>query len=281
MLSIFIMLISIVFISGCESTTEPTTGNSVIEGQVIDNNNAPLSGVNARVGSKSVTTGLDGRYELSGFPQGTFYVVFSKNNFKTDSLQRTVSGEDTITADFKMSLGEVMIFEGLVVHESVNGQSLSGVNLYNGTVVTEDDLNRDIQFKDSNGTQYNFFFRSGHLSLNPVLAGYRAEFSERLGNINKTQFDTLSKRWDVAYREIDPNIDFGYEQTEYFNVFAGTLRPYYSFYLRGRYENNQNNGIRVYGLIFIRSLDYDNNTGRYTTTVDVKINRNAKNKFVY
>lgn len=281
MLSIFILLISIAFISGCESTTEPTTGNSVIKGQVFDNNNAPLAGVNVKVGSNATTTASNGRYELSGFPQGTFYVVFSKNNFKTDSLQTTVSGEDTVTANFTMELGEVTIFNGLVVHESVDGQSLSGVNLYEGIVVTEDNSNRDIQFKDSLGTQNNFYFRSGHLSLNPVLAGYRAEFSERLGNITKATFDTLSSRPDVVGREINPDWDFGYDETEYFNTFAGTLRPYYSFYLRGRYENNQNNGIRIYGLLFIRSLDYNASTGRYTTTIDLKINRNAKNKFNY
>ena len=280
-LSILIILISIVFISGCVSTTEPTTGNSVIKGQVLDNNNAPLTGVNVKVGTNATTTGSDGRYQLSGFPQGTFYVVFSKQNFKTDSLQRTVSGQDTVTANFTMALGEVLIFNGLEVQEEYLGTELSGVNLYDGRLVTQNDTERDIQFKDSNGTRHNFYFHSGHLTLNRILAGYKTEFSEHLGNITKAMFDTLSKRWDVAYREIDPYIDFGQDQTEYFNTFAGTLRPYYSFYLKGRYENNQNNGIRIYGLIFIRSLNYNSSTDRYSVTIDIKMNRNAKNKFNY
>lgn len=279
MMTMFILMISIVFISGCdnESPVGPQFGNSAITGQVLNNNNAPLDSVNVRVGTRSTLTGLDGKYGLTGLPEGTFYVVFSKQNFKTDSLQKTVSGNDTVTANFTMALDEVLIFNGLIVHESVNGQSFSGVNLYSGTVVTEDDTDRDIQFKDSNGTQYNFYFRSGHMSLHPILAGYKAEFSEKLGEITKETFDTLSSRPDVVGREIDPNWDFGYSQTQYFNIFAGTLRPYYSFYLRGRYENNQNNGVRIYGLIFIRDLQLVGT--RYQVTIDIKMNRNARNKF--
>lgn len=278
-LSVFIMLISIAFIYGCDTTTEPLIGNSVIKGQVFDNLNAPLANATVKVGSKSTTTGSDGMYELSGFPQGAFYVVFSKQNFKTDSVQKTVNGNDTITANFTMALGEVLIFNGLIVHESVNGQSLSGVNLYDAVVVTEDDPDRDIQFKDSLGTQNNFYFRSGHLSLNPVLAGYRTEFSEKLGELTKAQFDTITRRWDVIGREINPDWDFGYDQTEYFNVFgANQLRPYYSFYLKGRYPGF-NSGKRVYGLIFIRDLYLDTASGRYRVVIDIKMNRNEKNLF--
>ncbi|MBN1633336.1 MAG: carboxypeptidase regulatory-like domain-containing protein [Ignavibacteria bacterium] len=281
MMTMFILMISIVFISSCdnETTVGPQFGNSVIMGQVFDNNNAPLAYANVRVGTKSTLTGLDGKYGLTGLPQGTFYVVFSKQNFKTDSLQTTVSGEDTVTANFTMALGEVIIINGLVVQEEYFGTELSGVNLYDGKPVTQNDTERDIQFKDSNGTRYNFYFHSGHQTLNPVLAGYKTEFSEQLGNITKEAFDTLSSRPDVVGREINPDWDFGFYQTEYFNAFAGTLRPYYSFYLKGRYENNQNNGVRIYGLIFINSLDYNSSTDRYSVTIDIKMNRSAKNKF--
>lgn len=281
MMTMFILMISIVFISGCdnESTVGPQYGNSVITGQVLNNNNAPLDSVNVRVGTRSTLTGSDGNYGLTGLPQGTFYVVFSKQNFKTDSLQKTVSGNDTVTANFTMALDEVLIFNGLVVQEEYFGTELSGVNLFDGKLVIQNDANRDIQFKDSNGTRHNFYFHSGHQTLIPVLAGYKTEFSEKLGDITKETFDALSSRPDVVGREIDPNYDFGYYQTQYFNTFTGTLRPYYSFYLRGRYENNQNNGIRIYGLIFIRSLDYDSQSDRYSVTIDIKMNRNARNKF--
>jgi len=281
-LSVIMLLSGILFISGCDSNNpiEPETGNSVINGQVLDNNNVPLTNATVKIGTRTTTTGNDGRYTIGSLPAGSFYVVFSKANFRTDSTQRTVNGNDTVTANFTMALGDVLIYEGLVVHESVNGQSLSGVDLYEGLVVTEDNPIRDIQFKDSNGTQNNFYFRSGHLSLAPLPAGYETTFSEKLGELTKAQFDTLSKRWDVAYREINPDIDFGNNQTEYYNTFTGTLRPYYSFYLIGRYPG-QNSGKRVYGLLFIRSLDYNSSTNRYTTTIDIKINRDEKNKFVY
>lgn len=287
--NIFILLFTAISVFllfySCEQTTSPTTGESVIRGVVRDLlTNQPLEGVFVRTipASDVDTTNSAGQYQLVGLQNGSYLILFSKTNYKTDTVARTVSGKDTLTVDVNMSFGDVMVFNGLVVFESFTGSSYSGVDLYEGKVVTENNPIRDIQFKDSNGTRYNFYFRSGHLSLNNILpAGYETEFSELLGMYTKPQFDTLSKRWDVVGREINPDWDFGYYYTQYFNMFpsGSSLRPVYSFYLKGRYPG-QNGGRRIYGLLLIRDLIYDQPNDIYKVIIDVKINKDSKNYFI-
>ncbi|MCX7833853.1 MAG: carboxypeptidase-like regulatory domain-containing protein [Ignavibacteria bacterium] len=281
---IFTISISLLLFYSCEQSTSPTVGESVILGTVRDLlTNQPLQGVYVRTvpASDVDTTDALGQYKLTGLAQGSYLIIFSKPNYKTDTVARTVSGKDTLTVNVNMTFGDVMAFYGLVVNESFTGSSFSGVDLYEGKVVTENNPIRDIQFKDSNGTRHNFYFRSGHLSLNNLLpAGYETEFSQLLGMYTKAQFDTLSKRWDVVGREINPDWDFGYHYTNYFNVFSSNSPgPVYSFYLKGRYPS-QNGGRRVYGLLLIRELIYDSANDIYKVTIDVKINKDSKNYFI-
>ncbi len=278
------IMVSLFLFYSCEQTTSPKSGESVIMGVVRDLlTNQPLQGVYVRTSPASDvdTTDINGQYKLTKLEKGSYLIIFSKINYKTDTVARTVSGKDTVTVNVNMTYGDIMVFNGLVVNESFTGSSFSGVDLLEGKVVTENNPIRDIQFKDSNGTRYNFYFRSGHLSLNNILpAGYETEFSELLGMYTKSQFDTLSKRWDVVGREINPDWDFGYHYTQYFNVFpvGSSLRPVYSFYLKGRYPG-QNQGRRVYGLLLIRDLYYDQPNDIYKVIIDVKINKDSKNNF--
>lgn len=282
----FLIFVSVfTFFYSCDSTTAPEVGESVILGVVRDLlTNQPLQGVYVRTipASDVDTTDASGQYKLTGLQKGSYLIIFSKINYKTDTLSRTVSGKDTLIVNVNMAYSDVMVFNGLVVDESFTGSSYSGVDLYEGKVVTENNPIRDIQFKDSNGTRVNFYFRSGHLSLNSLIpAGYETEFSQLLGMYIKDQFDTLSRRWDVVGREINPDWDFGYQNTNYFNEFsANTPGPVYSFYLKGRYPG-QNQGRRIYGLLLIRELNhYTAPEDIWRVTIDVKINKDSKNHFI-
>jgi hypothetical protein len=76
-----------------------------LKGTVTDaGTGAPLSNTNVYLSSTTIgtNTGEDGRYVLTGIPQGAFQVVASRVGHMVASRPIRVSGPDTLSADFRL-----------------------------------------------------------------------------------------------------------------------------------------------------------------------------------
>lgn len=288
-------LLFFIAINGCDKSTDPgVLGEATIKGTVTDlASGNPIGNVtittNPDIGTK--VTGTDGYYEFTQVPSGTYNFTFSKPGYNTITVPKTTNGKDTILLNANLSLSDVRIYNNLIVYEFFNDSSLSGVNLYDGLVVKWSDLFKDISFWDSNSLRERFYFESGDLKdaerllkagIKPV-AGYKTEFSNLLGYYSKSEFDTLKKRYDLPGRDsIIALIDYGQDRTIKFTYPLPEKKPVYSFYLRGKYEQNQSGGYPVYGLLYIRDLVAPGGgQTSWRCVVDVKINKKGRNYFNY
>lgn len=282
-------------INGCDNATNPgKVGDGIIKGIVTDlTRSNPIPGVtittNPDIGTK--VTGTDGYFEFTQVPAGTYNFTFLKPGYNTVTIPKTTNGKDTILLNVSLSFSDVRIYNNLTVFEFYNDSSLSGVNLYDGLVVKWSDLFKDISFWDSNALRERFYFESGDLKdserlrkagVKP-LAGYKTEFSEILGYYTKSEFDTLKKRYGLPGRDsIIALYDFGQDRTIKFTYPLPDKKPVYSFYLRGKYENNLSGGYPVYGLLLIRDLiPPSGSQTSWRCIVDVKINKKGRNYFIY
>ncbi len=282
-------------INGCDKSTEPgELGEATIKGTVTDlTTGNPLANVtittNPDIGSK--LTGSNGYFEFTQVPAGTYNFTFTKAGYNSVTIPKTTNGKDTILLNASLSLSDVRIYDNLTVFEFYNDSSFSGLNLYEGFVVKWSDIFKDVSFWDSNALRERFYFESGDLKdaerlqkagIKP-LAGYKTEFSNILGYYTKSEFDTLKKRYGLPGRDsIIALYDFGQDRTVKFTYPLPDKKPVYSFYLRGKYENNQSGGYPVYGLLFIRDLiPPGGGQTSWRCIVDVKINKKGRNYFVY
>jgi hypothetical protein len=153
--------------------------------------------------------------------------------------------------------------------------ALSGVDLYNGTIVLDGSPIKDANLVDSIALgDSSFYFRSGNLSDIPV-PGYQTRFAKIFlySNITQTQFDTIKviPDSDTSLTENDFNLD----ATEGFRSPQFT-KPVYGFYLKGKYDQNVTT-YRVFGLFYVDSTWYE--PSGFKLRFDVKINKAGKNSF--
>jgi YD repeat-containing protein len=66
------------------------TQNNTINGQILDSNGKPLSGVTINIGDKTVTTDSNGNYQISGLPLGTYTITANKAGYSFSPTQVTL-----------------------------------------------------------------------------------------------------------------------------------------------------------------------------------------------
>jgi hypothetical protein len=276
-------LITSVVITGCESSSS-TGGTGVIKGNIKDSTSSyPLKDVlitTVPASSNGLTDSL-GNFEITGLAEGSYVLTFKKAGYysKTTSV---LSTSDTVSlGTVRMFFVNIWVFNGLTVTEYFGNNSYSAVNLYLGQVVQEtDNLNKDIQLRDSAGSSANFYLRSADLAL--MLAGNQTKISNPQINprtnsyeFTKSDFDTLSR-----IQTISPTIteaDFPNDRTWYFNApVQGSDHKVYAFYLKGRGYIPP-----TYGMFYINTGFRDTIAPNqpYKFTIDVKVNKNGLNEF--
>jgi hypothetical protein len=269
--------------TGCESSSS-TSGTFVIKGTVKDSTSSNSLAdvlITTVPSSSNGVTDSAGNFVITGVEEGSYVLTFKKAGYYSKDFSVLTTTDTTNLGTVRMYFINIWVFNGLTVNEYFDDNSYSAVNLYLGQVVQEtNNLNKDIQLRDSAGTSANFFFRSADLAL--MLAGNQTKFSNPQINprtqnyeFTKSDFDTLSK-----IQTIGPNIteaDFPNDRTWYFNapLYADDHKVY-AFYLKGR-------GLipPTFGMFFLNYGFRDTIApGQpYKFTIDVKINRNGKNEF--
>lgn len=178
--------------------------------------------------------------------------------------------EETVKLDTN-----VIFYYDLEVHEFWNDNSWSGVDLLLGRVVKDSSRMKDARLTDLNGDTTNFYLRSGHLSIDAP--GYQARFNRIYAH--QERFDTITMI-NVGNRPINPDIDFTSDDT-YGNAAWGyfregdTLKPVFSFYLKGKYLSVTPQ--RVYGVMLVKQIRRI--PGDFYIMLDLRINKNGENKF--
>jgi hypothetical protein len=269
-------------ISGCESTTGLADGNGVIKGTIRDSaSSLPLDSVviTTTPATSTVMTNSSGNYIISGVSDGSYIVTAKKPGYFTAIKTAEVIDADTATASTLMRFTGVYTFNNLKIAEYINNSSLSGVNLRDGIVINEvqlNDPNKDIQMRDSAGTSSNFYLRSGDLALQ--FAGSKTSFGVPLNNpktgqptFTKTEFDTLSKIYN--FDGVSFYSYFNLDRTSYINT-PGMANNVYPFWLEGRATSN----LQLFGVIYLRE-SYIGSDNLFYLVIDVKINRLGFNLF--
>jgi hypothetical protein len=170
----------------------------------------------------------------------------------------------------------VVIFDALTVSEYFNDTSFSAVELDKGNIIRDASSNKDMVMRDSSGTSFNFYFRSGDQSFD--IPGYACLFNSHYTSMTKQQFDTLSKI-PVGHDPLTIT-DFPYLDTRQWGYFTQVQNQgrVYEFYLIGKF----NSGVtahQVFGVIYLKSGSFNIGTG-FQENVSIKINKNGQNKFV-
>lgn len=177
----------------------------------------------------------------------------------------------------------VVHFDSIGVTDGIGGTTFNGINLYNGTTVTQDSLSKDAQLVDSIGTFINYMLRSGDLSdfSSPVI-GFQTRFNRIYASMTQAEFDTITII-PVNRDTILPDLDFTSDDTKggtawgYFNAPMSTTdsRPVYSFWLKGKSASFI--GRNVYGILIPREATIVG--GTYRMSFEVKINTKGYNYF--
>jgi hypothetical protein len=209
---LMVLLLSIIpvyflTISGCESGTSVKNGDGVIRGNIKDFTSSNVLDsvvITTSPATSTVSTNASGNYIISGVSDGTYIITAKKFGYFTQKDTAVVLNADTATADTKMLFAGVYVYNNLVIQEvSADYTHLSAVNLYDGIVINEVQLNdpkKDIQMRnsyDTSGKSINFYLRSGSLAF--VRAGSPSKFGPPLINpktgqstFQQSEFDTLS-----------------------------------------------------------------------------------------
>lgn len=160
------------------------------------------------------------------------------------------------------------------------------VNLWEGQLRLGISSDKDIVLIDQNSDTTNFYFRSGDLSIDAQ--GMQTRFNRIYSDLDSSsKFDSLSVIPD-SNNELD-STDFTQDDTygngtwSYFSI-NQTTHPVYSFYLKGKYANNQTNFHRIYGVFYIKNVAKVStplNGGSFGVqiTIDVKLNKIGANHF--
>jgi len=285
-ISYLIIVISITYFMGCE-VQQASYHDTGFGGTIVDSSTKRgIPGVSITIDQLKFSTVTDsnGFFYIGkiGVPSsaGNFTVSYTKAGYEPINFYVVLYAGDT-TKRVNLSMynkvtNSVFTVNDLIVSEFLTPQSYSILNLYS-LFVTTDSIWYDIDaiLLDSSHTRKNFTFHAGGYSY-PVI-GWDTKFTNLLGYYSQFDFDTLS-RIDVGPRAINPDTDFPTRATQSFNV-PFTQSPVYGFYLFGRY-NYAPSYPRVYVLLRIDNLYFDNVSNSYKAVIDVKINRNEQNYFL-
>jgi len=268
LLSLILLSLSLAgFRSGCLSNTDYSY--AVISGFVYDSNDvnvSPIRGakVTAFPLNTEVYTDSSGYFKFYIPNEATYTLKFSRNGHFPVTKKIAIKIPDSLSIRVILLPTYVMTFNNIHVEHFYNINSLSSVNLREGYAAFEQNIQKDISFRDS-------VFLSADLVSIP---GYETTFSPEFPHsYTKSQFDTLSI-YDVGNRPIDPFTDFPYKSTEVFTV-PLSKHPVYAFYLKGRYNGTDP---RIYGLLRIDSVYFDGNYFQHAI-ISVKINTKENNWF--
>ena len=177
----------------------------------------------------------------------------------------------------------VVHYDSIGVADGIGGNTFNGINLYNGTTVTQDSLSKDAQLVDSNGTFYNYMLRSGDMSdLIPALTGFKTRFNRIYASMDQAGFDTITM---IGNGDSLTSVDFTSDDTYgggawgYFNAPMSTsdLKPVYSFWLEGKSGNFI--GRNVYGILYPREATDVIGGGQFRMSFEVRINTMGLNDF--
>jgi hypothetical protein len=165
-----------------------------------------------------------------------------------------------------------ILIKTLTASEPWGDTSKSGINFYELKLEQNNSIYKDAQFYDSLGERDRWAVRTGDLVKN--MMGLQTKFDYFSSDLTKAQFDTVSKiYWDHT---INAGTDFPYNATDYYTI-PLTVKPVWSFYLKGRFDGNFNQGKKVYGLMQIDSLY--NQSGDIYARINIKINKNETDQF--
>jgi hypothetical protein len=275
--------LTIMILNSCyNSSTAPDYPDGFIDGYIYDYTTAkPLAGVNVSTipPTQTIITDTTGRFFItvrSASTSTNMDIVCSKTGYSTFKWRIVVPAGDTLKINIPLTLlnNAVFIRSDIIVSEYRNANSNSGLNLYDLATAHDNGPYNDAVLRDSSGSRTNFRFISGEIYPSNI---WKTRFSPLLGLFSQYDFDTLS-RYDVGNRQIDPDIDFPYNSTDVFDIGlnAGVT---FAYYLKGRYDYVVGSK-RVYGLIRIDSVWYDNLSAEYKVMIDLKVNRAEQNNFV-
>lgn len=148
----------------------------------------------------------------------------------------------------------------------------SSIDLFTGIVERDISTKKDAVLVDSAGMSYNFYLRSGDMSIDAP--GYQTRFKQFVyTNLTQNAFDTVSVIPD-SDTTLNEN-DFTSDDTPYFNEPLQN-HSVYGFYLKGKYIGGVTSK-PVYGMIYLDSAWRE--SGNLKLRIDVKINVDGKNKF--
>ena len=177
----------------------------------------------------------------------------------------------------------VVHFDSIGVVDGIGGTTFNGINLYNGTTVTQDSTSKDAQLVDSSGTFINFMLRSGDMSdFDSPVIGLQTRFNRIYASMTQAEFDTITVL-PVGRDTILPDLDFTENDTYgngawgYFNAPMSTAdsKPVYSFWLKEKSANFL--GVQVYGILYPREAEIVG--GVYRMSFEVRINTRGLNDF--
>lgn len=96
--------------------------NGKIIGQVVDENNEPLTGINLRLEGSTygAASGIDGSYEISNVPAGRYTFVASGVGFETEEKSITIDEGETLTIDVILSFSNEELQDIIVRSSKVN-----------------------------------------------------------------------------------------------------------------------------------------------------------------
>ncbi|MGB9695705.1 MAG: carboxypeptidase-like regulatory domain-containing protein [Ignavibacteria bacterium] len=281
---LFLIITTLVMVNGCSnSSTAPDYPDGYINGYIYDNvTGMPLGEVTVSTipPTQTVVTDSTGTFFItvkSASTSTNMDIVCSKIGYSTFRWRIVVPAGDTLKINIPLeplNNNAVFIKNDLIVSEYQDANSASGLNLYELVTVRDNELYNDAVLRDSAGSRTNFRFLSGEIYPSNI---WKTRFSPLLGLYSQYDFDTLS-RYDVGNREIDPNIDFPFTSTDVFDV-GLNVGATFAYYLKGRYDYFVGSK-RVYGLLRVDSVWYDNSSAEYKVMIDLKVNRAEQNNFV-
>ena len=199
----------------------------------------------------------------------TVTIFISRIGYKSETLNIAVKSDETKTIDFGLIPSKgIFIQDGLILDQNITNTSFSAVNLKD--FVVEQDRMPDVDLKFRNDST-RLYLITGYDNIAGF--GYDIKFSNALGTMTKSQFDTLASYYGAS-DPINPDIDFPNSKTLKY-LYQDAKNQVYAIYLKGRYIPGT---LHSYGLIHIDSVWTA--AGLYKMMIGVKINIVGQNYFI-
>lgn len=275
---LFIISISISFLTtGCY-TTDSSSGNATLYGIVRDTTvigYPKIIGATALLEQTGETAVSDtaGIFTFTNLSVGTYTILVTKPGYYRYTANVEIVSEDTAKwIGVPLIYRNIYTFNNIILDEYLSTDSYSAANFLTGQRVQDNTSDKDVIFRDTLvGTETLFYIRSANMDV--IVPGNETWFSRTLEQtFTKAQFDTLTK-FPTADGTLSES-DFPYHEgmDKFFNL--GIQQNICAFYLKGRYQGS---AYRIYGLLYIDSVWYESNIRKIL--VHIKINKMADNNF--